>query len=139
MKITVKNNIESLPYSLHDMCVTEMKIMGDDLMMIFQNGFISNIEPYEQIEGSVQFHCVDWDFCYVYLLDFLDNTGPFKGKKQYLVDFIPMFVNQNFTVLDETYGYNQSKFSGFLSVGDKIKECMIEIYHLGNMQYITEK
>ena len=50
-----------------------------------------------------------------------------------------MFVNQNFTIIDETYGYNQSKFSGFLSVGTEIKECMIEVYHLGDMEYITEK
>mgnify|MGYP001625647276 CR=1 FL=1 len=56
-----------------------------------------------------------------------------------LIDFIPMFVNQNFTIIDETYGYNQSKFSGFLSVGTEIKECMIEVYHLGDMEYITEK
>ena len=139
MKTTIRSNIKNLPYSLHDMCVTEMRILDDGLHMSFQNGFESTTEPYEQIEGSVQFHHVDWDFCYVYILDFCDNIGSFTGRKQFLIDFIPMFVNQNFTIIDETYGYNQSKFSGFLSVGTEIKECMIEVYHLGDMEYITEK
>lgn len=96
MKTTIRSNIKNLPYSLHDMCVTEMRILDDGLHMSFQNGFVSTTEPYEQIEGSVQFHHVDWDFCYVYILDFCDNIGSFTGRKQFLIDFIPMFVNPKF-------------------------------------------
>lgn len=50
-----------------------------------------------------------------------------------------MFNNIDLEIIDETYGYNQSKFSGYIYEKNMIKECIIEIYHFNNMKYITEE
>ena len=74
----------------------------------------------------------------MYLLDFTGNIGSFTGEKMYLKDFVKQFINANFSIIDETYGYNQSKFEGFLTMGGTVKECLVEIYHLGDMLFVEE-
>ena len=39
MNTTIRSNIKNLPYSLHDMCVTEMSILDDGLHMSFKMDF----------------------------------------------------------------------------------------------------
>lgn len=56
----------------------------------------------------------------------------------YLKDFVEQFVNAGFSIIDETYGYNQSKFEGFLSMDGTVKECFVEIYHLGDMVFVEK-
>lgn len=46
--------------------------------------------------------------------------------------------DMEFEIVDETYGYNQSEFSGYLYSGDETRECMIEIFLFGEMKYIIE-
>jgi hypothetical protein len=142
MKKVVRNNINNLPYSLHDGVVIGFEITGDNLVMKFQHGFLRTVEPFEQINGSIEIQKIDWDFSFVYLLDYQDvicgNVGSFTGKKIELKIFINQFKNAEFNLIDETYGYNTSKFDGYLSDGDMFWECMIEIYHLGDMNYLVE-
>ena len=142
MKKVIRNNIINLPYSLHDGAVIGLEAEEGKLLMKFQYGFIETIEPFEQISGNVEFEGIDWDFSFVYFFEYQDvlcgNAGHFTGKKMSLQEFISQYNNIKFDIMDETYGYNMSKFSGYLTDRDSIKECIIEIYHMGDMSYIVE-
>ena len=137
MKRTIRPNI-LVPYSLHDMRVIGFEVNDDTLIMRTQSGMIQTTEPYGQPDGYVEFQKVDWDFCYVYTMDILANEGEFSGRKMSLQNFITEFENSGFEVIDETFGYNKSKFSGWLLQKRHLQECSIEIYHLGDMVYVTE-
>ena len=137
MKRTIRPNVH-VPYSLHDMRVIGFEVNGDTLIMRTQSGMTKTTEPYGQPDGHVEFQKVDWDFCYVYTMDILANEGEFQGRKMSLQNFIAEFKNSGFEVIDETFGYNTSKFSGWLLQKRHLQECSIEIYHLGDMVYVTE-
>ena len=127
-----------LPYSLHDMRISAMKAEGNTLTLLFENGFLKVGDPCEQVEGHLRFDFVDWDFSIVYLYDGFDEEGRFSGRQLMLLDFIDLFPNVQFEVVEEAYGYNSSKFTGFLSLGEDIRQLTLEIYHLGSMNYITD-
>lgn len=131
---TVRDNI-NLPYSLHDMSVSGFKFENDMLIIYFENGFVKVGEPCVQVDGYIEFNGVDLDFCFAYILDICSDSGKFTGEKLSLSDFILKYRDMNFEICDETYGFNQSKFSGYLSVEDTLKECVLEIYHTGDMIY----
>lgn len=139
MKRTPRDNIDGLPYSLHDMRVTRLRVDGDELAMEFESGFVRTAPPCVNVNGEICFHSVDWDFCYAYVLDFCGNEGSFTGRKQPLAGFAAENHGLSFEIIDETYGCNKSRFAGWLSSGDGFKECVIEIYHLGSMEYLTEE
>ncbi len=137
MKRTIRENINT-PYSLHDMNVIEFEVNDNDIVMRTQSGIVKAVPPYCQTDGYVEFHNVDWDFSLVYLIDWAGNTGNFTGEKMYLKEFISRFKSYGFEIIDSTYGYNQTKFSGYLTSNRKFYECMIEIYHEGDMVYVAE-
>ncbi|MBO5301900.1 MAG: hypothetical protein J6A81_06785 [Peptococcaceae bacterium] len=64
------------------------------------------------------------------------NEGDFQGQKLRLKTFIENADSFGFSVMDSTYGFNQSKFSGYLSMNRGVCECNIEIYHEGDMVYV---
>ena len=136
-KQIVRANITP-PYSLHDMNVIAFEVAGDSIIMRTQSGMIKTEGLSSQVDGHVIFENVQWDFSYVYLLDFTGNIGTFTGEKMFLKDFIAGFQNAGFSVMDETFGYNQSRFTGYLSMNRTVKECSIEIYHEGSMIYVEE-
>ena len=135
---TIRNNIQT-PYSLHDMCVIDFEVKGDKIVMRTQSGMVKSTPPCDQPDGYVEFHNVQWDFSYAYLLDFTGNVGSFSGEKLFLKDFIEKIKPFGFTVMDETYGYNTTKFSGYLLYNRRHYECFIEIYHEGDMIYVTDE
>lgn len=137
MKQTVRNNIHA-PYSLHDMNVIVFEIDDDTLVMRPQYGMVKTEGLGSQVDGYVIFKNVRWDYSYVYLLNFTGNIGTFTGEKMFLKDFIAIFHNAGFSVMDETFGYNQSRFTGYLSINRTVQECSIEIYHEGDMIYVEE-
>jgi hypothetical protein len=55
-----------------------------------------------------------------------------------LQTFIDHAGSFGFSVMDSTYGFNQSKFSGYLSMIRGVCECNIEIYHEGDMVFVEE-
>ena len=67
------------------------------------------------------------------------NVGTFTGEKMFLKDFISRFTPFGFSVMDETYGHNITKFNGYLSSAREHHECIIEIYHEGDMVFVTEE
>ena len=138
MKKTIRENIKA-PYSLHDMNVTAFEVTGNDIVMRTQSGMLKASPPYSQPEGYVEFHNVQWDFSYVYLLDFTGNVGTFSGEKLFLKDFISNNPSPGFTIMDETYGYNSTKYSGYITINRRHHECFIEIYHEGDMIFVAEE
>lgn len=138
MKRTIRENIHAA-YSLHDMNVIAFEVSGNDIIMRTQSGMVKTTPPYGQPDGYVEFHNVQWDFSYVYLLDFTGNVGTFTGEKMFLRDFISKFVPLGFSIMDETYGYNTTKYSGYLTANRHHYECVIEIYHEGDMVFVAEE
>ncbi len=137
MKSTIRNNIDS-PYTLHDMNVIEFKIINNDIVMKTQSGLVKTDGVSSQVDGYVVFYDVQWDFSFAYLLGVTGNTGRFSGEKMFLKDFISSFTTFGFSVMDETYGYNMTKYNGFLLYNRKHCECVIEIYHEGDMVFVAE-
>lgn len=137
MKRTVRENIIA-PYSLHDMNVIEFQLQDKNLIMKTQSGIVRTEGLITQVDGWVEFQNVDWDFCYIYLLDNTGNVGHFHGEKMMLRDFIEQIPVFGFSVMDEVYGYNQTKYMGYMKYQRQFKECIIEIYHLGNMIFVEK-
>lgn len=144
MKETIRENITNVPYSLHDMYVTQIKIEGDRLVLHFENGFVKNQSPYEQVEGSVIFEGVDFDFGYVDVYHNRKKTSA-GGNDTYIVKrfdiktFVKNFRKGSFEVIDETWGYNKTRLEGWLLCDGHIKICTLAIYHAGDMKYQTEE
>ena len=138
MKKTIRNNINT-PYSLHDMSVIGFEIDDNDIVMRTQSGLIKTAFPCLQTDGYVEFKDVKWDFSYVYLLGVTGNVGTFNGEKMFLKDFILKTDSFGFAVMDETYGYNMTKLEGYIMYQGHHSECIIEIYHEGDMIYCTEE
>ena len=137
MKETIRENIKA-PYSLHDMNIIAFEAVGDDLILRTQSGMIKTAPPCTQVDGYVEFHDVRWDFSYVYLLGVTGNAGSFTGEKMSLKDFIDRFHPLGYSVMDETYGYNTTKYSGYLTSKRQHYDCVLEIYHEGDMVFVDE-
>jgi len=138
MKRTIRNNINTA-YSLHDMTVIAFEIAGNKVVMRTQSGMVKTVPPFQQLDGYVEFHDVQWNFSFVYLLGVTGNVGTFAGEKMFLKDFISKVTPFGFSIMDETYGYNTTKYSGYLLSNRCHYECMIEIYHEGDMVFVAEE
>jgi len=135
---TIRENIHT-PYSLHDMNIVSIEVEENKITMRTQSGMVKTTPPYSQPDGYIEFHDVQWDFCYVYLLGITGNEGTFSGKKMSMKDFISKYKQFGFSVMDETFGYNMTKYNGYLSSNREHHECIIEIYHEGDMVYVVEE
>lgn len=137
METIRKNNPN--PYRLHDVNITDLIVDFNTIKMYISPGMFEVEEPYDIVEGYIEFNWVEWDFSYVYILDFAANEGNFTGEKMFLKDFITKYPEFTFEICDETYGFNQAKYSGYLIENEERKECIIEIYHAKDMVYVTER
>ena len=106
--------------------------------MRLQSGMHKISDPVKQVDGYVKFCDVDFDFCFVTIINELVNEGPITGEKMSFLNFIDRYQNFSFEIIDEVYGYNKTKFWGWLSVGGDLKECIIEFYHFGDMIFVDE-
>lgn len=140
MKEIIRKNISNLPYSLHDAHINNIIVQEDTLIFYFDKGYyVPKDGDCMPIQGSIKFEDVDLDYCYIYTLNTDGHCGTFKGEKYQVIDFIQRYSIIDMEIIDESYGYNQSKFSGYSFQGKKIQEFIVEIYHLGNMKYIVEE
>lgn len=137
MRENIRENIHTA-YSLHDMNVIGFDVHGNDVIMKTQSGMVKVSEPCLQVDGHVEFQDVDWDFCFVYIFDGVGNIGEFKGQKMMFRDFIKKYPSFGFSIIDEVYGYNQTKYWGWLTANRNTNECIIEIYHAGDMVFVDE-
>ena len=137
MKKTIRNNINP-PYSLHDMNISAFDVDNNRIIMRSETGLIKTIGLGRQVDGFVEFNDVQWDFSFVYLLGVTGNIGTFTGEKLFLKDFILRYKQFGFSIMDETFGYNITKLNGYLLTNNSHCECIIEIYHEGDMVYYVE-
>lgn len=136
MKKTIRENIHAA-YSLHEMDIIALEINGRELIIKTQTGTIKTSDG-RTVEGHVEFFGVDWGYCYIYLFDSNGNVGPFGGEKKYLIHFLEERKGVSFTVASEVYGEKRTKYFGYLLTGGRRLECIIEIYHEGDMIFIHE-
>ena len=137
LKKTIRNNIDTA-FTLHDMNVISFDIIDNDIVMKTQSGIVEICSPCRQLDGHIEFHNVQWDFSYVYLLGITGNVGTFTGEKMFLKDFIERYKQFGFSIMDETYGYNMTKYCGYLLANRQHCECVVEIYHEGDMVFVSE-
>lgn len=137
MKRTIREKMNPA-YSLHDLDIVSMEMNGSDLIIKTDSGLIRMGQPNRQTDGHVEIHGVDWGYCYIYLFDFTGNVGPFGGEKKYLFSFLIERKGMSFSVADEVYGVNQTKYFGYLLTNGKRLECIIEIHHEGDMVFVEE-
>ena len=135
---TVRPNIDP-PYTLHDHNIIELRAEGDRLTLVTQSGMTGTKAPWPQPQGVIEFHKVDWDFSYAYLLAHTGNFGTFPGEKMSLSEFIRCFPVFGLCVMDETFGYNKTFLDGYLTTQRQFYECFLQIYHEGDMVYLTEE
>lgn len=134
MKKTIRESIHAA-YSLHEMDIVSLELNGRELIIKTQPGTIRTASG-RQVEGHVEFNAVDWGYCYIYLFDSNGNVGPFGGEKKYLIHFLDERKSVSFTVASEVYGEKRTKYFGYLLTGGKRLECIIEIYHEGDMVFV---
>lgn len=138
VKRSIRENINAA-FTLHDMNVIAFEVIDHKIVMRTQSGIVETTSPYRQLDGYVEFHNVKWDFSYVYLLGFTGNVGTFTGEKLFLKDFIERYKQFGFSIIDETYGYNMTKYCGYLLSNRQHYECIVEIYHKGEMVFVSEE
>lgn len=132
-----KPNME-LPVSLHDARLSNIEIENDIIIFIMEDGIRTiNDNHVEQTgKAKVTFSKVDFDFCKVYC------TGRDKYQKEWDGrDFAKKLQSNRMIIdiIDETYGYNQAKFSCNLTMNNEWFDCEIEIYHFATMKYVWEE
>lgn len=138
MKTTLTQPLYSLPYSLHDGYLTKLEADEKTLVCHFPYGIFSTDSPCEQTAmAKVILTGIDWDSSFLYVFDGPGETGAFSGEKWLLKDFLPHL--ERLEVIDETYGYWQAKWSGLLTKGEALVECMVEVCYSGEMVYEIEE
>ena len=121
------------------MNVISFETTDNIILMKTQSGMVETVPPYRQLDGYIEFHNVQWDFSFVYFLGITGNTGTFAGEKMFLKDFLNKYTQFGFSVTDETYGYNMTKYTGYFSSNRRFCECVIEIYHEKDMVFVSEE
>ena len=56
------------------MNVISFEVTDNDIVMRTQSGMVETTTPYRQLDGYIEFHNVQWDFSYVYLLGVTGNV-----------------------------------------------------------------
>ena len=133
----IKDNI-NLPVSLHDSVITSMQQnssasykMDGHIILKFTDGFyIVNKKELEKTgEAYILLSGVDFDFSHIYY---------FKENKREKITFNQLeedIENYTICVINEMYGYNQTKFSCSMNKKNELYEVEIEIYHFNKTRY----
>ncbi|NYB75934.1 hypothetical protein HZF24_17435 [Sedimentibacter hydroxybenzoicus DSM 7310] len=136
MKSYEKPNL-ILPVSLHDARLNNIEIENTIITFIMEDGIrtISGRDVEQTGKAKVTFPKVDFDFCKVYC------TGKDNYRKEWNIDDFAtkLYIKKPkpiIDIIDETYGYNQAKFSCNLTMNDEWFDCEIEIYHFEPMKYV---
>ena len=139
-----REDMPSLPFGLHDVHIKKIKIQKIDsfsanVTFMLLDGVYTCDEDIEPIPCNILFEGVDLDFSNVYVMQICGvNHGKIKGHKYSLKKFIRKYKKSDIEIVDETYGYNQSKFSGYLHTEEDDMEIMIDLYHVGGMYYLVD-
>ena len=142
MKIVVKKPNPDPPYSLHDAHILELRLEGENLRLVTQYGYVHTSPPFDQVEGDVEITGVDAESSCVYVMEYpqvpCGNYGIFTGRKIPLEAFLEEFSEATLEILDETYGYQMVKLSGFLDLPDRLLEYSLELCYTGEFRYLLK-
>ena len=141
MKETLLKKNFKQPYSLHDLVINNIEIIGNNLNLFFEHGFTKTSKPYNQVAGSIEIEDVDFDFADIYFLSKNGSYGNYNGKKITIKEFLKEYKNYSLEVVNKLYGYNMVEYNGFLQIPkkDDLIEFSIGIYYSGNLKYHTEE
>lgn len=133
MKITREKAVD-LPYSLHDAVVEDLRIEGQDLVLLFQEGYIE-VQNDEYVDGQLRVCDVNFEDSYAYLMKFEGvNMGDFSGRKMTLAEMVETFRREwQMEILDEYDGYNGLCLTGVFTQECKIVDFVLEIYYFGHV------
>lgn len=143
MKKIYKYKYIKPPYSLHDVKIIDLEFKNGNLLLKTQYGFFQTQLPYKQVDGDLMVTGVSEEDSYAYIMEYTDvlcgNVGNYTGEKMELKDFINRFGDEflAFDIIDESFGFSNYKFTGFLSGKDvKIYEFFLDIYFQGDIIYL---
>ena len=141
MKETILEKNIKRPYSLHDMVINNIEIVGNDVKLFFEHGFTKTKDPYNQVDGSIKIKNVDFDFADIYFLSENGSYGNYNGKKITVKNFIKEYKNYSLEVVNELFGYNMVEYSGFLTIPgeENLIEFSLGFYYTGNLIYYTKE
>ena len=150
----VLDNKQNIPYSLHDMYITEFDVITTDegagnnkgiLEFCFDNGVIETKPPYNQTDRmKIRIDGVDIDSCDVLLIydDYADESESrtVSGKRVRIESLKKEYPDFNIEVVTELYGYNKVQYSGYLNAPgeERLVSVDISIYYEGDIVYLTE-
>ncbi len=114
-----------------------MEMVGEDLRLHFDHGYIALTEDFPQVEGNILLQKADLDFSCVHLLSDHGAYGDFRGKKLEIPEFLKDYSPFSLEITDEYYGYNTVVYGGYLSLPDReeLIELSISLYYTGNIIY----
>ena len=126
-----------LPYSLHDMRITNIKYDDNDLTFEFKDGIEKDNK---KVKASVKITKVDFDFSTITLMSDNGYYGEFNGEKMELTEFVDNNKDFKIEIVDELHGYNMVQYNGFLDIKDRkdLVECSIYIYYSGDYLYLID-
>jgi hypothetical protein len=137
MRTYIKPNV-LLPVSMHDAHVTNVTVsvspsnaIDGGLVFEFADGYsiVDEKVSRQTKHSSITFSGIDFDFSHVYYC---------KDDSRKTIDF-PQFAKDvqkfGFEIIDEAYGYNQTRFSGSMFLEKDWFEVEIEIYHFNETKY----
>lgn len=136
MNITYRYH-STIPYSLHDMRINRIEIVGQDIKFYFEYGYVQLQEPFSQVNGNLLIQKIDFDSSHIYFLSENGKYGNFQGKKMELQSFLQKYSDFSFEVLDELYGYNMVNYCGYLSLPNKevLIDITLSLYYTGDIIY----
>lgn len=132
----IKPNLH-LPVSLHDARVTGICLHRGEscnqgvLHLVFDAGFTAKKEEEwcQTGKAQVKLQGIDWDFSSVrYFEESSWQEVSFEDLKKNL-------ESSEFEIIDESYGYNRSVFSGWCFEKERIRQMEMEIYHFSETEY----
>ena len=142
MNQLIRKNV-IFPISLHDAKISSILIqpaspeglIDGGLTLVFDEGFyrIDNGVEKQISNALIKFSGIDFDYSLVYY--FKDNIRQKISFEQFAKDVELLTVS----VLDETYGYNHSKYHCTMYKDNDWHDVQIEIYHFKEIVYEWEE
>ena len=123
------------PCSLHDARVRALERADGDLWLRLETGYFKLSRPVRQEDGDVCVKQVNWDFSVAWVLSPRGRHGRFQGEKMELSRFVSRYGGCPLEILDESFGYDQVQYTGYLSLPDRLAEVTLSICHRGPIVY----
>ena len=128
-----------LPVSLHDARVEMIsirrgeKLLSGELTLYFPEGIRAEVEGEWVITGpgEVRFGGIDWDFSGIRYYE-----GDSLTERSF-EEFSADLKESSWEIVEESYGYNRSVFSGY-RYRDGFFRVVMEIYHFKETEYFYD-